>query len=201
MSNIVEHFSIYGSLFNCAVQEFDIVIKNTLNKLIIIRYVDKKRLNVDINYAVMFDKNYIDRFNKCIICLQHLTYTKGLIICHNCCNICIGKKVMVNIGMFEVSTSMMINFDIFELYTIMMYEDYQMISFSDYNKHFVDHRSSFPNGTKRNVLNYFVNNSPKLKDRFYHMVPVILLLSLSDLASECCVLNDDIMFYILKFIY
>ena len=193
MSNIIKHINTYGSLFNCAVHEFDVMIKNALNKLIITRYANRKSLEIDINYA--------DKFNKCVICLQNLMCTQGLIICHNCCNVCIGKKVMISFGTFEMSTTSMINFDTFVLYTIMMYDDYQTIHISEYQKYFVDHYYSFPFDTKHNVLNHFVNNSPKLRSRFYHVAPVTLLLSLRDPASECYVLNDDIMFYILKLIY
>ena len=50
-------------------------------------------------------------------------------------------------------------------------------------------------------LNDFINNSHHLFHRHYHTVPIIFMLSINDVNSLTCVLNHDIIIYIIKFIY
>lgn len=54
---------------------------------------------------------------------------------------------------------------------------------------------------KNSLLKYFVGCSHKLVHRFYHTVPILLLLALRDPNANCNVLNVDIIMHIFRFIY
>lgn len=47
----------------------------------------------------------------------------------------------------------------------------------------------------------FIKNLPKLFDNFFNVTPIMFINALSDVTSSICVLNDDIIMYILSFIY
>ena len=87
---IFEYFHINKHLFKCETHEFDDAIKNVMEKLII----------SDINNKIYFtpDMRHHNKHTKCAICLQDVGITNLLVICHNCCNICINKNVMINFG-------------------------------------------------------------------------------------------------------
>lgn len=184
MTEIFEYFSANRCLFKCDIHGFDEMIKTTMNKLIISDVRERKYFTFCVSDQ--------DLHTKCAICLQNVGIINRLIICYNCCNMCINKKVIINLGMFNI-------------YTIMYYNNkynvYQIIDVENYNYQFAEFCSYYQQDTKNKILDHFIENSPKLRDRFYHVAPVIFLLSLSDPASQCYVLNDDVMFYILKLIY
>lgn len=185
MSDIFEYLHANGHLFKCAAHEFDYNIKYVMEKLIIKDWLKREQ------FTFCVDDKYLHK--KCAICLQYIEFNNMLAICHNCCNVCINKQVMINFS-----------HDTYHIHTLMFnYEinDYKLFRFEDRNDKFIEFGPMYSQDVKNKVLDHFVINLPKLKDRFYHVVPVILLLSLSDSASVCCVLNDDIIFYILKLIY
>ena len=185
MVEIFDHFQKNRCLFKCDIHDFDHMIKSTMKELVISDSLYQKKFVGDVRYQ--------GRHSKCSICLQELGFINRLVICYNCCNICIGKKVIIDFGMCEIYTIVHCYNDIFN--------GYQMIYIHDYNNIFVEFNSEFWQDTKNKVLTHFIDNSPKLKNRFYHVAPITFILSLKDPTSECYVLIHDIILYILKFIY
>lgn len=184
MAEIFDYFCANKCLFKCDAHEFDKMIKYTMNKLIV----------VDTFYNIRFCGAYdTHKHTICSICLQEMNHVNCLAICCICCNICINKKVIIDFGTVGLLTNM--------FYYDNGHNKYQMICIDDYGNHFDIHSRCNPILIKMTILNKFFNNSPKLKYRFYHVVPIMFILSLSDPTSECYVLNHDIMIYILKFIY
>ena len=122
MVEIFEYFHTNKCLFKCNTHEFDHVIKSTMKELIISNIFDKK--------LFAYDARYQGRHSKCSICLQELGFINRLVICHYCCNICIGKKVIINFGSCEIYTTMLRYVDTF----------YKSQVACDNNNNFVDFR-------------------------------------------------------------
>ena len=157
--DILTCFYNNGYLFKCLPCDFDNMIINTMKSIILI---NKNAVN-----SYFHNKNV----SRCIICFQYVDVSYSFKVCKNCCNCCIGKKVL-----FEMSISY--------IYPIFWYyDDIQklrcLISFDRYRIYFPEFRN------KDSVLTHFVNNSFKLKHRFYHEIPIILLLSIYDPKSSC----------------
>lgn len=201
MSEIFERFYTHGYLFKCDGHEFDNLIKKTIKQLINVCYSTEKKFMSGIS------DQHIHKI--CAICLQHFDFYNCLAICHNCCNVCIGKNIIIDFGIYYIYTTMFC-YDVGN-------DNYRLISVADYCKHYVEFYFNCLQDTehyvsnddlifrslviKSNMLSHFVNNLPKLKNRFYHVVAITFLLSLKDSKSSCYVLNCDIIFYVLKFIY
>lgn len=184
MVEIFEYFHTNRCLFKCDAHDFDDVIKNTMRKLIFFARVGKKYHE--------FNTHYQYSYTYCAICLQYLELCSRLAICPNCCNVCINKKIIIDFGANEI-------------YPVVHYvnknDEYRMILIDDYGDHFIEFERQDKHIIKYSVLTKFIDNSHKLEYKFYHVVPLVFILSLSDPTSECHILNNDIMFYILKFIY
>ena len=116
---------------------------------------------------------------KCIICLQLISTNintfifNPFLICDSCCNVCIGHHIFIEFFVSRPSCSI---------------------------------KSVWTNGKRpfyhgRGNPQSFIDHSHKLIHRFYHVVPIMFIMAISDRNSHCHMLNGDIMMHMLQFIY
>lgn len=177
--NLLAHFYRNKCLSKCNKQSFYYEIDSMLGELFGFDMADDSQL-------YMF-KLHGDA--KCITCLQTIDIVNmkfiesPMLICDKCCNRCIGIPAF-----FEFNVTENIHLLISRL---IIYDD----SESKYIQHNKGSTIFCINSQKLR------NNSHKLIHRFYHTIPIILLMSISDYKSHCYGLNLDIICYILTFIY
>lgn len=172
------HFYHNQCLFKCDKNMFNDVIKYVLTKL----FLHDENI-VDKTHTYIFELQ--NGVTKCIICSQLILtinmkqVESSILICSECCNKCVNNHIFI------------------ELY-LRYYGEHGLRSYwfiFDNDAHRYIGASLIRNDT------HFINNSHKLIHRFYHIVPIIFLMSPLDVNSYCHDLNLDVMLHILKFIY
>ena len=177
MMDVLACFYNNGYLFKCSSIDFDDVIKNNMNRIMMIHNcsIDSEFNHENVNMT------------HCMICFQYVGNFKHFTICEQCCNSCINKRVRFIINAINSYPSFWCYDNTEQVYSV--------IQISDYDIYFPESHN------KAHMLNHFVNNLYRLKHRFYHETPIMLLLSIYDPKSSCYQLNHDIIFHMLKFIY
>lgn len=175
--DVIKCFYKNGYLFKCSPCNFDNMMFNHM----------KDMIDIYKNGAVSDFDHKNENLLHCMICFRWVGRSREFTICENCCNTCIGKKVLFNMCMRSIYPTFWYYDDISK--------EHKMIPRDSYNNYFPEHHY------KNQVLNNFINNVSKLKHRFYHDSEIIFLLSIYDHASSLHTLNWDIMIYILRFIY
>lgn len=191
--DILEHFYNNKCLFKCDQNCFDHEIKRTLETLLLNNQIISK------NVVHLFDNVKI---TKCIICLQSVIDNGDYVICDNCCNTCINKKIKISIfglqhGIFRVITRY-ICFNIGGCYG---WHYSRCCNLIKYFPNIEQNHNNSKCNIQHIVSKLFINNSYKLIRRFFNTVSIIFLMSSNDVHSLCHMLNPDVIMYILKFIY
>lgn len=167
-------------LFNCDKSMFALNIKCALSTLFSYNKCDDAQSHIF----------KIGNIVRCIICLHviHVNIKRFIVspfvICNNCCYECINKSMFI-----EFYVSVTYN----EIYSSwLVYDNYARVYLSKY---------IFNHVRKLLKKEKLIDNSHKLIHRFYHTTMIIFLMAISDHSSRCNVLNTDIIFHILRFIY
>lgn len=186
--NTLIHFHHNNCLFKCDMHMFNCTIKNVLTNLFEYDCDDSPLYVInESDLHVLDDYSYNDYVGivRCVICLQTISIITGrnispFMICDICINTCIDMynfiEICVGLPFFGIRSYWVIN-----------------------NNHYEMCLGSSTVLDERGTI--FVNNSHKLVYRFYHVAPIIFLMSISDNNSHCNELNLDVIIHILKFIY
>lgn len=172
------HFHNNKFLFKCDKSMFKLFIKSVLKNLV----SNDPICDETLSYIFETHNSTI----KCLICLQVINnfdmelITKSFLICDNCCDVCINKRLFVWFSLHKLYRSVYSR--------VLKYDNHLRTHFDIGELDFND----------RHAL---INNSHKLVHRFYHVIPIMFLLSISDYNSHCNELNRDVITYIIKFIY
>ena len=189
MVEYLDSFCDNKYLFKCDRSQFNVVIKFAMTKLIkyekhgIVHIID-------------------DTSTKCVICHQRITCFHEFSICCNCCKYWVNKEIILNLAEIKsyiAPTLWQYNNHSRKYDIIMTYNYYHYFpEFTDDSWFSI---TGHDNYNRFVIYSHFINNSFRLKHRFYHDTQSILLLSIYDTSSSCSILNWDIMIHILKFIY
>ena len=171
--DIFEYFCNNKCMFKCNPNKFNHNIKTSLEQLLL------------RDYAILnYNEYHIYRIDtvKCMVCLQicklNTIHNVKFVICALCCEKC--TNIHVSIMMYNNFIGIWSNRD------VLMTKLYR---YAQHNFNYYD------------IAHELINNSHILKHRYYHVVPIIFILSISDHNSSCYALNHDIVIFILKIIY
>ena len=171
--DILEYFCNNKCMFKCDPNKFNHIIKESLKRLLLWSHFVTKR-----------DEHHIYHIDtvRCMICLQICKFDTHhnvhFAICEICCLKCTNKHV--SIMMYDYSIGFWDSSDV--LITTLSHD--QRYNFGYYS-----------------VAHNVVDNSHVLVHRYYHVIPIMFILSISDRNSSCYALNHDIVMFILKLIY
>ena len=177
------HFYNNGCLFKCDALMFNDTIKSVLTNLLTYQ-------KIDFEYSYMFKLH--DVAIKCIICTQIVPINNmkslgsSFLICKNCCNECTNKRTIMTLYTRIFMGHFCLNWDVYDNYVyLFVKKDVRPVYLIDTDE----------------IKTGMINNSHKLRHRYYHTIPIMFIMSISDNNSHCNELNLDAVKYILSFIY
>ena len=170
-----------GVLFKCEQSQFNDTIKLALTKISFIEYYD--------DTSLLYRDGIV---SKCMICLQCAFSEYKYVICETCVTTCSHYCSIVPLSYNMEKCVTCSHYHILGplFMTRFCHNRRYSIGLLHMCLNLTDHE-----------LNHFIKNSHKLFHKYYHTDSILFMLSINDVNSLTCVLNHDIIMYIIKLIY
>lgn len=214
-------------LFKCEPHEFKMMIQNVFNEILTASFIYDDYINITLlkfnnpNRRCMICSNFIN-IQYFIICKRCVKQCVGLNVDlyfgklnNNCALICDKKKLFDEFGLKYLISNNCINdygnclkclrSNILSGYTIC---DLCGMSLAKINiglsiASFINNDNVIYTALDKDDLlsSQFITHLPELFDRFFNTTIIIFIMALTDSTSSIYALNNDILMYILSFIY